>query len=166
MSKEEWKKLFTEDCVTVTQREIEEWKMPWPVCLLVMLVCIFTGFFIAWLSNNTETRYYGMVVAIIIIVGMKFAKDFLLHFQQRELRDIALLQDQEEKLLQRKEKLLANQNKLNIPVMKKEKKYAFTSEDFADDAQNLLIKPVRQARRTKAKVTGKGLIETFLKGIH
>lgn len=44
-----------------------------------------------------------------------------------------------------------------------QKKYAFTSDDFDDKAQSMLMPMIKQARKAKAKISGEGLINEILK---
>jgi hypothetical protein len=116
-----------------------------------LIAGVLAGFLFAWwLNDNPEVRYAAMFVSFGVLVALSKARNFWLKYESAKLE------------------IEYETAKLNVSSEKSEEKAAktvFDSNDFAEDARALLLKPVKEARKKGIPVTGHGLINIILKGI-
>jgi len=145
----------------------------WARALTVGLCCFFGGFILAIIFNSQpEFRVTGFVMVIVFAYVIKWARGSFMAHELSMAQTLQVSRKEELQLLkeraaaeQREIKLLKAAEKVSTQAVKAQKTYVFTSEDFDDAAQGLLLGPVKAARKANAKVTGQGLVETFLKGL-
>lgn len=115
-----------------------------------------------FLGVTIEASPANIILAIGFAIAVKVARDTAIGLEREHIK--ALQSSRLEELAIAKE-----QGKLVSMRLKEEQspgKKAFTSDDFTDEAANLLIPIVRSARKSGVKITGQGLITEFLKRMH
>ena len=155
----------------------DKFKISGVMTCVIALGFLIGGFIIGlMLMGDSTFRMTGFVTIIILGIVLRVARKELIAYESAYLEMMQVARQEELSILmQRKEaenrqvKILNAAKKAQAEVNKETKQnaaqYAFTSNDFDDAAQSLLIKPVKEARKHKTKVTGQGLITTMLKGI-
>ena len=155
----------------------DKFKISGVMTCVIALGFLIGGFIIGlMLMGDSTFRMTGFVTIIILGIVLRVARKELIAYESAYLEMMQIARQEELSILmQRKEaenrqvKILNAAKKAQAEVNKETKQnaaqYAFTSNDFDDAAQSLLIKPVKEARKHKTKVTGQGLITTMLKGI-
>lgn len=117
------------------------------------------GIFIGILLGNPSFRLTGFVTTIILgVVLYGFMYGFA-ELEQEYFMKISNARKEEIQLLKIKKDIEKLQKRNNKP------NYLFTSADFDESAQSLLLNHIIKARKSSSKVTGQGLIEIILKGI-
>ena len=145
----------------------------WSRALTVGFICLLVGFTAAYfIINKPEHQVVMFVVTIVSAVLIRGARaTFMMHelglaqLKQAERKEELQLLKERATAEQRELKILQATDKFQKQSDRTQSNYVFTSDDFDDAAQGLLLGPVKAARKAKAKVTGQGLIETFLKGL-
>lgn len=145
----------------------------WPKAWSVGFICFLVGLAVAAITCNIpEFRLTGFIVTIVIAFIIRGAREVAMGHEEGMAQLRAKARKEELQLLkeraaveQREIKLHKAAEKAKRQTIQIDNSYVFTSNDFDDAAQGLLLGPVKAARKAKAKVTGQGLIETFLKGV-
>lgn len=124
------------------------------------------GFGVASMTMTSEEfMMTGFVIVIVMAVMVRGARVALM---QHELESDQLAQAERKEqlqLLKEETALVKAKARTSRLSTKQTVNYAFTSNDFDDAATHMLMAPVKAARKANAKVTGQGLVETFLKGL-
>lgn len=94
----------------------------------------------------------SFIIVIIIAFIVKGAREY-------HVNVLAIEYEYKEKELSAKD---AAVKKAKVEL---QKEYSFTDEDFNDDARILIMKIVKNAKKTKTKVTGQSLLASILGGI-
>jgi hypothetical protein len=146
------------------------------------------GFLLGWYMyssrvGDTSNDLTCFVAMVILLIVLRYARNFYLKYESAQLEleqervaearaltneQMAIINKQLE--MQKFKKKMSDAPAQESKGKAKEKadkgaKHLFTSDDFDDVAQKMLAKPVKSARRAGAKVTGEGLVATFLKGV-
>lgn len=145
----------------------------WPKALTVGFMCFIFGFGVHMFMNvGPDFELTGFVVIIIFAIFIRIARSTMMAHEltmaqlaQAERKEELQLLKERAAAEQREIKLLNAANKVQKQSTQTTQSFVFTSNDFDDAAQGLLLGPIKAARKANAKVTGQGLIETFLKGL-
>jgi len=129
------------------------------LCTIALAVGFGIG---SYMHDSSETRVTLIFVLFGLLIAIGKARTEWLKYQSIYMDMVAEHRMAEQALL---EAQLQVSDDLAKEHSKSQPRHAFTSDDFAADAQGLLMKPVKQARKAGARVTGEGLISTILKGI-
>jgi hypothetical protein len=149
------------------------WVMVSVIALGFMIVGLFIGLV---LMGDPDFRLTGFITIIAMAIVFRYARIFLVQYESTYMDMVAEARQEELRILTerkaadaRQVKILNAAKKAQVEVNKEAKLTGkglkFTSDDFDDAAQALLLKPVKDARKKKLKVSGQGLIETILKGM-
>jgi len=149
------------------------WVMVTVVALGFMIIGLLIGLV---LMGDPNFRLTGFITLIAMAIAFRYARVFLVQYESAYLDMVAEARQEELRILterkaadNRQVKILNAAKKAQAEVNKEAKLtgkgFKFTSEDFDDAAQALLLTPVKKARKEKLRVTGQGLIETILKGM-
>jgi len=154
----------------------KKYRASWVMVTVASLGFLIAGLFIGFvLMGDPSFRLTGFVTIIILAIVFRFARRELIKYESAYMdvlsearrEELAVLSEQKA-AENRQVKILNAARKAQAEVNKEAKanaaSYAFTSDDFDDAAAALLLKPVKEARKKKLKVSGQGLIETILKG--
>jgi len=147
----------------------DTWSRAWSIGLC----CFFGGFILAILFlSEPEFRLTGFVMIIAFSAVVRWVRGSYMQHELSMAQAMQAIQKNKIQLLkeqsasqQRDLKIIQEANKTQHQSSKPQSNYVFTSDDFDDAAQGLLLGPVKAARKANAKVTGQGLVETFLKGL-
>ena len=132
---------------------------PWTVIILIG-VFFAVGYMAAWSimqPDSSGSLFYGIVIVMFGYSLRKPMKWWAAYVAKK---------NEELKLQAKMEKQFGvSPDNAPTPKPKREKqtKHTFTSDDFDDKAQAMLVPMVKQARKAKAKITGEGLISEILK---
>lgn len=155
-----------------------KFRASWYWVTAIGLFLFAAGFFIGLvLMGDPDFRLTGFITLAVIIFVLSRARRELLKYESAYIDTLRESRDEEMKLLAKRQQVATLEAKkynaaksvakeLNKTEGQNNASLTFTSNDFDDAAQALLLKPVREARKKKVRVTGQGLIETILKGFH
>jgi hypothetical protein len=130
---------------------------PWGFCVGIGVFFI-VGYMVAWCmhAHSSEAMVYGFF-AVLFIWFLRKPMQWWAGYVAEKNKEL----EQQRKL---QEQLGLTDDMPKQPKREpKQKKHAFTSDDFDDKAQAMLTPMVKQARKAKAKITGEGLINEILK---
>lgn len=154
--------------------DTNKYRISMPALVFFCLFACVVGFGLGCFYMDVEGARIMVLIAICVLfwlVGR--ARNVWMSYESVYMEMLDEHRAAEHKLLDKQmqvEKQVNKQLHAATKLREKEDKqnaqhYAFTSEDFDMSAQALLSKPVKEARKAKAKVTGEGLVMTFLKSI-
>lgn len=155
----------------------DKYRTSWVMVSVVALGFLIVGLIIGLvLMGDPDFRLTGFVTIIVLAIVLRYARHFLVQYESAYLDMVAEARQEELRILTERKAAEARQVKILNAAKKAQaevnkeakltgKGFKFTSEDFDDAAQALLLKPVKDARKNKLKVSGHGLIETILKGM-
>jgi len=148
----------------------DAYKVSGPKCAFFVVIALSVGFGIgSYFHDSSSTRITLIIVLCALLLAIRAFRNMHLQHESAYLEMLAENRHAEHALLDKRLKADAQTNKqLNAAIKlqgKNKDKHAFTSDDFDDKARALLLKPVNEARKAKAKVTGEGLLKTILKSI-
>ena len=145
-----------------------------PLCALITVVAVSIGFGIGSYFHDSSSTRITLIISFTVLlmcigrartVWMQYESAYMEMLEEHRAEEHVLL-DKRLKVEMQVEKQLDSAVKLQGKEDKRTARtYDFTSDDFDSSATMLLSKPVKQARKSHAKVTGQGLLETILKGI-
>jgi hypothetical protein len=154
--------------------DTQKYRINGPLCAFIVTCALVLGFGIgSFFHDDSSTRVTLIISFTILLFFIGRARNMWLRYESAYMEMLDEHRAEEHKLLDKRLKVEAQVNKQLSAATKLKaaedktnaKSFAFTSEDFDMSAQALLSKPVKEARRKKAKVTGEGLVMTFLKSI-
>lgn len=149
------------------------YRASWAAVTFITTVFFVIGFFIGLvLMGDPDFRLTGFITIIVLALVLRAARSEVIRYESAYMDSLRDIRAGETKLLNIRREVLTLENKQLDAANKMAKAdakeangLAFTANDFDDAAQALLLKPVKEARKKKVRVTGQGLIETILKGI-
>lgn len=154
--------------------DTQKYRISGPLCAFITVCALAVGFGIgSFFHDSSSTRVTLIISFTILLFFIGRARNVWLRYESAYMEMLDENRAEEHKLLDKRLKVEAQVNKQLSAATKLKasedkanvKNFAFTSEDFDLDAQALLSKPVKEARKAKARVTGEGLVMTFLKSI-
>lgn len=133
---------------------------PYWTYMLTGIVALTIGFGFGWLyGGDSQYKYFFFLTMIVLLVNIKRIREFAGEqtYVRSELARVH--REDEQELISSKLDVMKAESKAQI-------QYEFTSEDFSDDAQAIILKIQRQAKKEKLKkINGKCLIEGILKSL-
>lgn len=150
------------------RRALKYW--PPPFAIVVATTCFAGGYGICWYYTNGGNVIAHWIAIAIFVWGFKhILHNWIAWSSQRATilaREIDKFEKQrmilmkQESKQQKTTKKIEDKSTVEKPSKKKDD---FNQDDFDDDAKAMLLKPVSEARKARAKVTGQGLVNTILK---
>lgn len=140
--------------------------------IFVLIIGVVIGYLTGWFANESqEARLMCMVIGGVLVIGIAIAKGAINSALEGEAAIVAQrrdnlkmeAKDERDMIAILKKKVRAY--KEEIQLLKDLDTTEFSSLDFTDDAINLILPSVKEAKKNGVKVTGHGLINRFLKGI-
>jgi hypothetical protein len=135
----------------------------------------------SYFHDDSTTRITLIIVLGVLLAVIGQARSVWMEYESVYIDMLATSRQEESELLDKRlqlEKATTKQLELDAKRQGKNNKqhaqvtkaqdnqtYDFTSDDFDGSAIALLSKPIKAARKVKAKITGQGLIELILKSI-
>jgi hypothetical protein len=126
------------------------------IVIFTIVAGLFFGFLMGWASNeNGDYNLVCIFITIFLMVALKRARDMYVANIVNRSELAREHRKEEEALISKQLKLVKEQVTLQI-------EHPFTSENFAQDAQNLLLDIIAKARKQKQKVVSGSLLVTEL----
>jgi hypothetical protein len=143
-------------------------KFPTAFALFCIGLCV--GYGIGWyVHEGSRPEAYGvaLIVGILFAIGSSWPIKFWMNWLASEDENIKVRLEEEERILRRQEREAKLENLKNLkPRITKKNGNSFNEEDFDETSKGIILKFVREARKSGTKVTGQGLVGGILKSIH
>jgi hypothetical protein len=144
--------------------------MKFPAVFASLFIGLCIGYGLGWyIHEGSRPEAYGvaLIVGILIAVGSSFPIKFWLAVLSEKETAIRTRIKDEESELRYQERQLKLERLRASPISKPKKNGdEFSDDDFDETSKGIILKIVREARKSGIKVTGQGLVGNILKSIH
>jgi len=142
-----------------------------PTTFAMFCLGIMAGYLMGWyIHDGDRPEAYGIaiLVGILFAIGSSWPIKYWIAWLGAEDERLKGQHEEEMRILQKQERELRLEKLRNETTTPKKKKTpdSFSDEDFDETSKAILLKQVRNARKSGTKVTGQGLIGGILKSIH